>query len=261
MNKTISFFFFFILGFSVYYFIDLFYFKSIQTFVKELSGSKAVAHVSAYSITMLPLIITLKIIFPKKSITNLFSINKPFLQGFSIAFMGTLPMFAGYFMYFKLVQSINFQSLFINNVSSPFFEELIFRAFLIGILYRFTRMGFITSALFGSLLFAQVHLYQGSSLTELTEIFLITFLGSVFFSWVYFETDFNLWTAISLHLFMNFYWEIFNVSDNVSGNMYGNLFKVVSILLIIALVIYHKRRNKIPFQITGETLFIKTREM
>ncbi|MDQ0066373.1 CPBP family intramembrane glutamic endopeptidase [Chryseobacterium lathyri] len=261
MNKTISFFFFFILGFSVYYFVDLFYFKSIQSFVKQLSGSKAVAHISAYCITMLPLVITLKILFPEKNITNLFSINKPVLKGLSIAFMGTLPMLAGYFTYFKLVQSINFQSLFINSISSPFFEELIFRAFLIGILYRFTRMGFITSALFGSLLFAQVHLYQGSSFAELTEIFLITFLGSVFFSWAYFETDFNLWTAISLHLFMNLYWEIFNVSDNVSGNMYGNLFKVLSILLITALVIYNKRRNKIPFQITGKNLFIKTKEM
>jgi membrane protease YdiL (CAAX protease family) len=260
MNKTISFFFFFILGFSVYYFVDLFYFKSIQIFVKELSGSKAVAHVAAYCITMLPLIITLKIIFPEKNITTLFSINKPILKGFSIAFMGTLPMLAGYFIYFKLVQSISFQSLFINSISSPFFEELIFRAFLIGILYRFTRLGFITSALFGSLLFAHVHLYQGSSFTELTEIFLITFLGSVFFSWVYFETDFNLWTAIFLHLFMNLYWEIFNVSENVSGNMYGNLFKILSILLIIALVIYNKRRNRIPFQITGKNLFIKTRQ-
>lgn len=260
MNKTISFFLIFILGFSVYYFVDLFYFKSIQTFVKELSGSKALAHVVAYCVTMVPLIIILKIIFPEKKIISLFSINKSVLKGFSTAFIGTLPMLLGYCIYFKLVQSINFQSLFINSISSPFFEELIFRAFLIGILYRFTRLGFITSALFGSLLFAQMHLYQGSSFTELTEIFLITFLGSVFFSWVYFETDFNLWTAIFLHLFMNLYWEIFNVSDNVSGNMYGNLFKILSILLIIALVIYNKRRNKIQFQITRKNLFIKTKQ-
>ncbi|MGK6342144.1 CPBP family intramembrane glutamic endopeptidase [Chryseobacterium sp. DT-3] len=261
MNKTISFFFFFILGFSVYYFVDLSYFKSIQTYVKELSGSKAAAHVAAYCVTMFPLIITLKIIFPERDIISLFSIHKPILKGFSIAFIGTLPMFIGYFMNFEPAENINFQSLFINSISSPFFEELIFRAFLIGILYRFTRLGFITSALFGSLLFAQVHLYQGSSFTKLTEIFLITFLGSIFFSWVYFETDFNLWTAIFLHLFMNLYWEIFNVSDNVLGNMYGNLFKILSILLVIALIIYNKRRNKIPFQITRQNLFNKTRQM
>lgn len=260
MNKTIFFFFFFILGFSVYYFFDLFYFKSIQVFIKELSGSKAFAHVAAYSVTMIPLIITLKIILPKKNITCLFSINRPILKGFFIAFIGTLPMLVGYSIYFKLTHNLSFQSLFINSISSPFFEELIFRADLIGILYRFTRLGFITSALFGSLLFAQVHLYQGSSYIELIEIFLITYLGSVFFSWVYFEMDFNLWTAIFLHLFMNLYWEVFNVSENVSGNRYGNLFKFISILFIIVLVIYDKHRNKTPFQSTRKTLFLKTKQ-
>ncbi|SHG42711.1 CPBP family intramembrane glutamic endopeptidase [Chryseobacterium sp. OV279] len=259
MNKLISFFFFFILGFSVYYFLDLNYFKTIQTFVKEISGSKAVAHVAAYSVTLIPLIITLKILFPKKNITDLFSMNKSVPKGFYLAFIGTLPMLLGYFINFNLTDRIDMQSLFINTISSAFFEEIIFRAFLIGILYRFTGLGFITSALFGSLLFAQVHLYQGSTGKELIEIFLITFFGSVFFSWVYFELDFNLWAAIFLHIFMNLYWEIFNVSENVSGNLFGNSFKILSILLVIAMIIYKKYEGKIPFQITGKFLFLKTK--
>ncbi|WP_223608862.1 CPBP family intramembrane glutamic endopeptidase [Chryseobacterium sp. OSA05B] len=259
MNKIISFFFFFVLGFSVYYFFDLFYFKTIQTFVRELSGSKALAHVAAYSVTMIPLIITLKILFPKKNIADLFSINKSVLKGFNLAFIGTLPMLAGYLINFSLTDKIDIQSLFINTISSAFFEELIFRAFLIGILYRFSRLGFITSALFGSLLFAQVHLYQGSSGTEIIEIFLITFFGSVFFSWVYFEMDFNLWAAIFLHILMNLYWEIFNVSENVSGNLYGNSFKILSIMLIIAIIIYRKYNDKVLFRITPKTLFTKTK--
>ncbi|MCT2563063.1 CPBP family intramembrane glutamic endopeptidase [Chryseobacterium herbae] len=259
MNKIISFFFFFVLGFFVYYFLDLFYFKTIQTFVRELSGSKALAHVAAYSVTMIPLIITLKILFPKKNMADLFSINKSVLKGFNLAFIGTLPMLAGYLINFSLTDRIDIQSLFINTISSAFFEELIFRAFLIGILYRFSRLGFITSALFGSFLFAQVHLYQGSTGTEIIEIFLITFFGSVFFSWVYFEMDFNLWAAIFLHILMNLYWEIFNVSENVSGNLYGNSFKILSILLIIAIIIYRKYNNKVLFRITPKTLFTKTK--
>ncbi len=261
MSKNIRFFSVFILGFVVYYFFDLFCFKSIQHFTKEFFHSKAIAHVSAYSITIIPLIITLKVLFPKNNIFDLFSLNQSVIKGFSLAFIGTLPMLAGYIIHFRGISSINPESLFINTLSSAFFEELIFRAFLIGTLYRFTRLGFLSSILIGSLLFAQVHLYQSQNTSELIEIFSITFIGSVFFAWVYFEQNFNIWSAIFLHFLMNLYWEIFNVSENVSGNLYGNLYKFLSLFLIIAIIVYHKRKNKKSFQVTWKSLFIKSGEV
>ncbi|PWN64780.1 CPBP family intramembrane glutamic endopeptidase [Chryseobacterium oncorhynchi] len=261
MSKNIRFFLIFILGFTIYYFFDLFCFKSIQQFSKNLFHSKAAAHIIAYAVTLIPLVITLKVLFPKMNILNLFSLDKSIIKGFALAFLGTLPMLIGYCIHFKINSTINTESLFINTISSAFFEEIIFRAFLIGTLFRFTKLGFLSSVLLGSLLFAQVHLYQSQNTIELIEIFAITFLGSVFFAWVYFEQDFNLWCAIFLHSLMNFYWEIFNVSENVSGNLYGNLYKFLSIFLIIGIIIYHKRKNKIPFQITWRTLFIKSTEL
>ncbi|TZF96248.1 CPBP family intramembrane metalloprotease [Chryseobacterium panacisoli] len=261
MSNSIRFFLIFILGFTAYYFFDAFFFKSIQAFSKNISHSKAVAHVTAYLITLIPLIITLKILLPKRNILDLFSLNKPIPKGFTLAFTGTLPMLIGYLIHFKVINKISFESLFINTLSSAFFEEIIFRAFLIGTLYRFTRIGFLSSALFGSLLFAQVHLYQSQNITELMEIFAITFLGSLFFAWVYFESEYNLWTPIFLHFLMNLYWEIFNVSENVSGNLYGNLYKLFSIIVVTALIIYFKRQNKVRFEITWKNLFIKTREV
>lgn len=261
MSKNIRFFLIFILGFIIYYFFDLFYFKSIQHFIKELFHSKALAHVSAYSVTLIPIIITLKVLFPQKKIFNLLSVDKSIFKGFTLAFIGTFPILIGYIIHFKIAHTINFELLFINTISSAFFEEIIFRAFLIGILFRFTKLGFLSSILFGSLLFAQVHLYQSQNTIELIEIFAITFLGSVFFTWIYFEQDFNIWAAIFLHFFMNLYWEVFNVSENVSGNFYGNLYKLLSIILITGIVIYDKKKKKKTFQITGKTLFIKTREV
>ncbi|NIF05415.1 CPBP family intramembrane metalloprotease [Chryseobacterium sp. Tr-659] len=260
MSKNIRFFSIFILGFTAYYFFDFLCFKSIQTFSKNTIHSKALAHVIAYSVTLIPLVITLKILLPQKNIFDLFSLNKPPVKGFLLTLIGTFPMLAGYFIHFNIIEKINFESLFINTISSAFFEEIIFRAFLIGILFRFTRLGFISSALLGSLLFAQVHLYQSRNIVELIEIFVITFLGSLFFAWVYFETEFNLWSAIFLHFFMNLYWEIFNVSENVSGNLYGNIYKLLSIIVVIGLIVYFKRKNKSPFLITRRSLFIKTRE-
>ncbi|UTX47707.1 CPBP family intramembrane glutamic endopeptidase [Chryseobacterium sp. MA9] len=261
MSKNIRFFFIFVLGFTAYYFLDFFCFKIVQNFSKNIFHSKALAHVISYSVTLIPLMITLNILFPKRNIADLFSLNKPIIKGFTLAFTGTLPMLIGYLIHFKIISKINFEALFINTLSSAFFEEIIFRAFLIGIFYRFTRLGFLSSALFGSLLFAQVHLYQSQDITELMEIFAITFLGSLFFAWVYFESEYNLWTAIFLHFFMNLYWEIFTVSENVSGNFYGNLYKLFSIVAITFIIIYTKRKNKIPFEITWKSLFIKTREV
>ena len=261
MSKNIRFFSIFILGFVIYYFFDLFYFKSIQHFTGELFHSKAIAHALAYTVTLIPIITTLKVLFPKKKILDLLSLHQSAAKAFIIPFIGTLPMLIGYAAHFKTIKTINFDSLFINTVSSAFFEELIFRAFLIGTLYRFTRLGFFSSILLGSLLFAQVHLYQSQNTIELFEIFTITFLGSIFFTWVYFEQDFNIWTAVFLHFFMNLYWEIFNVSENVSGNLYGNLYKVLSIILIISLIVYDKKKKKRPFVITGKSLFIKSKEV
>lgn len=261
MSKNIRFFFIFILGFTAYYFFDFLFFRTIQTFSKDLFHSKAIAHIIAYSVTLVPLIVTLKILFPKRNISDLFSLDKPIFKGFTLALISTLPMLIGYVIHFKIISKINFETLFINTLSSAFFEEIIFRAFLIGILYRFTRLGFLSSALLGSLLFAQVHLYQSQNLIELTEIFAITFLGSVFFAWAYFESEYNLWTAIFLHFFMNLYWEIFNVSENVSGNLYGNIYKFLSIAVLILAVIYYKRKNKTPMDVTWKKLFIKTREV
>lgn len=260
MSKNIRFFSIFILGFITYYFFDLSYFKNIQQFFKEISHSKAIAHVMAYTITLIPLVITLKILSPTKSIPGLFSLDKSIIKSFTLALIGTSPMLIGYGIHFKISTIINIESLFINTISSAFFEEIIFRAFLIGTLYRFTQLGFLSSLLLGSLLFAQVHLYQSQNSMELIEIFAITFLGSVFFAWIYIEQNFNIWSAIFLHFFMNLYWEIFTVSENVAGNLYGNLYKLLSIFLIIAIIVYYKRKNKIPFQITWRMLFSKSTE-
>lgn len=260
MSKTVYFYIVFVLGFLSYYFFDLFCFKPIQNYSKEIFPSKAFAHIIAYSISLIPLIITLKILFPQKKLVNLLSLNRSPFIGFALAFTGTLPMLIGYFLFFQLIEKTNIESLFINTVSSSFFEELIFRAFLIGILYKYSRLGFIGSILLGSFLFAQVHLYQSKDTVEIIEIFTITFLGSILFSWIYMEWNLNLWTAIFVHLFMNLYWEIFNVSENVSGNLYGNLFKFTSILLIIFITIYYKKKKKIPFEITMKSLFLKSKE-
>lgn len=261
MNNSIRFSALFIIGFITYYLFDFYCFKSIQEYTKEIFHSKAIAHVIAYSITMIPLIVTAKLMFPKKNILELFSLNQPISIGIMLAFLATLPMLIGYSFFFSISKELNIESLFINTISSAFFEELIFRAFLIGLLFKYTKLGFITSIVLASSLFAQTHLYQGSNTTEVIEVFSITFLGSILFAWVYSEWHSNIWTAIGLHFFMNLYWNIFAVDDNAAGNTLGNIFRFASLFLVISLTIYHKKRKKIPFQVTWKSLFIKSGEL
>ncbi len=66
MSKNIRFYLIFIIGFSVYYFFDAFCFKSIQTVSKNFFHSKALAHIIAYSITLLLCSLPEKFCYPEK---------------------------------------------------------------------------------------------------------------------------------------------------------------------------------------------------
>lgn len=166
-------------------------------------------------------------------------------------------MLAAYSLKFSLNKELSLQTIIINTISSAFFEEVIFRAFLFGILYRFTRLGFLSSVFLGSLLFGLAHLYQSDDVNELIGIFSITFLGSVLFSWIYAEWNFNLWTVIFLHCLMNLYWLIFDVDTNALGGTYANIFRFLTVFLSIFITIIYKRKKKIPLEITKKTWWIK----
>lgn len=78
---------------------------------------------TAYTITLIPLIITLKVLFPKRNILKLFSLNKPMIQGFTLALTGTLPMLIGYLIHFKIIPTIHLETLFINTLSSALLKR------------------------------------------------------------------------------------------------------------------------------------------
>ncbi|WP_166333898.1 CPBP family intramembrane glutamic endopeptidase [Sphingobacterium chungjuense] len=152
---------------------------------------------------------------------------------------------------------MSFDTIIINTISSAFFEELIFRGFLFGMLYRFTHLGFLPAVFLGSLLFGIAHLYQSTDTTELAGIFIMTFLGSILFAWIYSEWNFNLWTAIFLHCFMNLYWLIFNVDDTALGGIYANAFRFATIFIAIAGTIIYKQKFNIPMSISRKDWWLK----
>jgi membrane protease YdiL (CAAX protease family) len=260
MNSKLHYFLVFIVGFAIYSYIDVNLFSNIQKEIKLLTQSKAIGHLVAYAVTLIPLLITVVILHKDyRSIFEKLGISKSLHIGIGYAFLVTLPMLIGYSIKFNLNKELSFETIIINTISSAFFEEIIYRAFLFGMLYRFTRLGFLPSVFVGSLLFGVIHLYQSTDIYELVGIFFLTFLGSILFSWTYSEWKFNLWTAIFLHCLMNLYWLIFDVDTNSLGGAYANIFRFSTVFLAIFGIIIYKRKKKLPFEITSKTWWIKSK--
>lgn len=248
----------FVIGFVIYFCVDANFFSLLQKEITSLTQAKAAGHIFAYAITLLPLLITIWVLHKSyKNIPEKLGLSKGLSIGIAFAFLCTLPMLVGYVLKFSLNKELSFNTIIINTISAAFFEEIIYRAFLFGQLYRFTRFGFLPSVFLGSLLFGIAHLYQSTDLNELVGIFSITFLGSVLFSWIYAEWKFNLWTAIFLHCLMNLYWLIFDVDVNTLGGKYANIFRFSAVSLAIFGTILYKRKKKISFEITRRTWWIK----
>lgn len=186
-----------------------------------------------------------------------FGVNGSPALGIGIAALATLPMFIGYAFRFSLIREPDFNSLVINTFSAGLFEELIFRAYFFGLVYRYTRLGFIPAILATSLVFAFLHLYQSQDPMELVLIFMTTFLGSVLFAWLYTEWKFNLWIPVALHILMNLAWMLFNVDDNAAGNLYANIFRFLTIALVIVLTVIRAKNMKIGLRVNRKTLWRK----
>ena len=117
-------------------------------------------------------------------------------------------------------------------------EELLYRAFLFGVLFRFAGWGFLPAALAGAAFFGAAHLYQGETVADSAAIFAITALGAVWFAWLYVEWGYNVWVPAVFHVLMNLYSDLFAIDDTALGPASGIVLRLaviaVSVLMTIA---------------------------
>lgn len=118
---------------------------------------------------------------------------------------------------------------------------------MFGLFFRYAKIGFFWATLFPAIIFGVGHTYQGHDMISSLAAFGVTFIGAVYFSWMYAAWNFNLWVPIGLHMLMNAAWVIFDVTgtEDAAGGLISNIVRVASIsLAIVITVYYHKKKGK-----------------
>ncbi|NZA27185.1 CPBP family intramembrane metalloprotease [Luteimonas sp. SJ-92] len=122
-------------------------------------------------------------------------------------------------------------------------EEVLYRAFLFGFLFRFAGWGFLPAALAGAAFFGAAHFSQGHGLGEAAAIFALTAFGALWFAWLYVEWGYDLWVPVAFHVLMNLYWELFAVADNALGPLAATLLRLGVVVLSVAVTVAVARRR------------------
>jgi len=203
-----------------------------------------------YGLWWAPPILLAAIFFGWRKSLAALGLNGNILTAFTFGLAGTGVLLIGFFLTANFsppapgdYKTFDYQ-IIRGAVLAASMEELFYRAFLFGFLFRFAGWGFAPAALIGAAFFGVGHLYQGDNAMQALAIFAITGLGAVWFAWLYVEWRYNLWVPIAFHLLMNLYWSLFNVSETALGSTTANVLRFVVILLsIVGTVIYARYRG------------------
>ena len=146
-----------------------------------------------------------------------------------------VPMFAGY-AYLSNGINASIAGFIIGALYAGFFEEVIFRAVLFGVLFRYCRLGFIPAALVSATVFGLGHIYQGNDPMSAFFAFAITAVAGTWFAWLYCECDYRIWFPMWMHIFMNGAYNFFGMSGGAVGQLEANIFKALAIVLSLVYV-------------------------
>ncbi len=241
-----------------FYLILKVYFSQIKEWLDKFTQNGLISYILTYFIIGIPIYIGTYLINPKINIfKNLGLWHNP-IKPLMIALLFSLPMFLGGLTFFEFSSEVSIPNLIAGTIVVGFVEELFFRGFLFGQLFKYTKFGFISSIIIGAAIFAIGHLYQSQDTLELIGIFSITFMGAILFAWLYVEWNYNLWIPIFLHSLMNLVWHLFEMDETALGGMLPNLFRGLTIILAIVFTIIYKRKQGQQLIITKGNLITKT---
>ncbi len=204
---------------------------------------------------LLPLLAIMLICYRPEKILPELGLSAPVWKGFIPALVITIPMSLSY-AFLGEFPDINTAARTVGlSLFAGFFEELWFRAFVFGQLFRRAGWGFIPAVLVNGILFGLGHLYQSSDTGGSIMVFLVTFAGAAWFSWIFIESGGNLWLPVSLHFFMNLSWGLFSMDQTAAGGLAANIPRAITITLAILYILIFVRKGR-PLRIRVENLWI-----
>ncbi|MBX2816943.1 MAG: CPBP family intramembrane metalloprotease [Saprospiraceae bacterium] len=231
------------------------YGQSIFNWLNSRLPSYLLAYPAMHLVLGLPAILwTLSISRMKSSLLKM-SLDQ--FKQLLLPVLWTGPMFLGYGAAQNFSTGLSSSDFWTSCVYAAFFEEVFYRGIFFGMLFRYTRLGFIPSLLLSALVFACMHLYQGKALMETTGIFFITFLAAGFFAWLYVEWRYHLWLIILLHFLMNLSWGLFDVAENALGSGLANAMRTITIASAIITTLLAKKSRGHSLAVNRSTLFLK----
>ena len=184
------------------------------------------------------------LIVGRKNVLHVWGFDKMPWRGLGFALLCTLPLPLVYTFAYPISET---STLFVRMVNSAVLpgiaEEVLFRCFLFGILFRVAKWGFLPAAMLGAIIFGGGHLYQGHAILDSLGVFGITAVAALWWAWIYVEWDYNPWVPIGFHVFMNGWFVLFTVSDTAMLPIVGEIARASVVVISIALTLAIKRRN------------------
>jgi len=221
--------------------VDIFTTRGSRAIINAIAGDwPGLYRVFAFGIfhwglpyMLVPIIVT-ALLFGKNKVFDKLGLNRSAFKGLGFAFALTLPLPLVYAFTTPIAGTEELiPDLLHYAIFSGTAEEVLYRCFLFGLLFRTARWGFLPAALLGAVIFGIGHLYQGNSVLESSGVFFITFAGALWWSWLYVEWNYNAWVPIGFHIFMNGWFQIFVVSETALLPIAAEVARVSVVLLSI----------------------------
>lgn len=242
------------------YYIGSKNFKTMYQGINSVLHNGLWSYLVSYLLIGIPIFAGTILVGGRRQFLSSLGLNGGVIKGLLIAILFVLPMLIGSAVIGTITTDTSYPAvakLITGSIFAGFFEELYFRAFLFGLIFRYTKLGFIPAIILGAIIFGLGHIYQSDDNTIKVGIFLVTFMGSVWFAWLFAEWKYNIWVPIFLHMLMNASWMIFDVSDTAAGNTYANIFRTATIVLSITFTVIYRLRKDKQLTVNKNTVWMK----
>ena len=162
------------------FFVTWYFNLGVRPFANFLSTYKSIHYILNYLLAGIIPAAALLLLHRPDTILYRLGLTHGFGRGLLFGVLSTVPMFAGYAVIGSFNRETPPDHMFTFIVVAGFFEELIFRGFVFGELFRTARWGFLPAATLTALAFGSLHLYQGDDLISASAAFGVTAAGSIF---------------------------------------------------------------------------------